>query len=124
MSADEILQEYYDGKLSVAECWSRLAQIRIPLQEHGPQITTPKQKPPLVYLPINDHERKAIAKLQSVHFGMARGAKRFVQQIKEATELTARQKEYLRVVVFKYRRQLFGQNYEARAKVFLEEMRK
>lgn len=119
---NEILQNYRDGKITLAECWNELRAIRKSKPKGEPEISPPVVKESLVYLPCNDMEIKAIERLQSVHFGMSRGAKRFVSQIKDKKELTKRQSEYLRLLVWKYRRQLWRKDYDVRAKAWMQGM--
>jgi len=121
-SAPEIFQAFYRGEITLAQCWDELNGLRLaksrPMNE--PEIKTPPSK---VYEPLNEAELKAIVHLQGLSFGASNGARRFAHQVKDMKELTARQREYLRLLVYKYRRQIFGKkNADARAKAYLQRM--
>jgi hypothetical protein len=121
-TAPEIIKAFREGSITISECWNRLNGLRLAKSRpaNEPEIVTPPSK---VYEPLNSHELKAIAYLQGVSFGASRGAGRFAHQVKDAKELTGRQREYLRLLVFKYRRQIFGKkNADARAKEYVKEM--
>lgn len=123
-TAKEILTAYYAGEISLSECWNQLNGLRLSKSKpaNEPEIKAPPSK---VYEPLNEAELKAIECLQGVSFGVSNGAKRFAHQVKDQKELTARQREYLRLLVFKYRRQIFGKkNTDARAKAYIERMTK
>jgi hypothetical protein len=117
----EILQAFQRGEITLAETWERLKVIR----EHKPHDEPELQAPPSkIYEPLNDAELNVISNLDRVSFGASNSARRFAEQIKEAKELTARQREYLRLLVYKYRRQIFGKkNTDARAKAYIERMK-
>jgi hypothetical protein len=122
-TATEIIQAYRRGDITLSECWNRLNGLRLSRSrpKNEPEITTPPSK---VYEPLNEAELKAIEFLQKVTFGAAGGARRFTSQALDMKEMTARQREYLRLLVFKYRRQIFGKkNADARAKAYVERMK-
>jgi hypothetical protein len=121
MNMDEILQDYRDGKITIAECWERLKVIRQPKPHNEPELTTP---PSRVYEPLNEMELGAIKHLQGVHFGASNGMKRFARQSKDAKELTARQREYLRLLIWRFRRQVFRtRNPDASARTYISKMK-
>lgn len=120
-TATEIMQAYRDGNISEAECWEQLKIIRAPKPHDEPDLTTPPSK---VYEPLNKYELKAIEYLQRVSFGASNSMKRFAHQVKDAKELTGRQREYLRLLVWKYRRQIFKHfDKDKSAKAFIEAMK-
>ena len=118
----EILEAYARGEISVSQCWDQLAGIR---EDKGRSktdivLTAPPSK---IYEPLNKYEVEAIRCLQGVHFGASRAAGRFAHDVKDQTELTARQREFLRGLVWRYRRQVFGgTDYDQRAQSFIERM--
>lgn len=116
----DILAKYRNGEISISECWNLMAGIRQAKTKTEIVLTQPPSKN---YEALNECELEAIRNLQSVHFGMSRGAKRFAHQIKDCKELTARQREYLRGLVFKYRRQLWRDNPDGNAKSFCSRMK-
>jgi hypothetical protein len=117
----EILQAYRRGEITLAETWERLKIIRKPKPHDEPELKAPPSK---IYEPLNDAELNVISNLDRVSFGASNSARRFAEQIKEAKELTARQREYLRILAWKYRRQIFGKkNTDARAKAYIERMK-
>jgi len=121
-TASEIIKAFRDGHLSISQCWDALNGLRLAKSKpaNEPEIKTPPSK---VYELLNSHELKAIEHLQHVSFGAASGARRFAHQVKDAKELTGRQREYLRLLVFKYRRQIFGkQNTDGRANEYIAKM--
>jgi hypothetical protein len=121
-TAPEIIRAFRDGHISLSQCWDALNGLHMSHSrpKNEPEIKTPPSK---IYESLNDAELKAIERLQGVSFGAANGAGRFARQVKESKELTARQREYLRLVVYKYRRQIFGKkDTEARAKAYLKRM--
>lgn len=119
-TASEILAAYRKGEISEAECWERLSIVSKPRPHDEPELVAPPSK---VYEPLNQSELKAIEFMQRVHFGASNSAKRFAHQVKDAKELTARQREYLRLLVHKYRRQIFRTDYDARAKAYTQKMK-
>jgi ribonuclease HII len=48
---------------------------------------------------------------------------RFAMQVKDAKELTQRQREYLQLLVWRHRRQIFHTDTDARAKSYIERMK-
>lgn len=122
MNAAEIRAAYENKEISEAEYWNRLAalQERAP-KKHDIVLTEP---PSRVYYPLNQAERDAVSALQNVSFGISNGARRFAHQIKDADQLTARQREYLRGLVLKFRRQLFGKDADHKAAALVERMTK
>jgi hypothetical protein len=122
-TASEIIRSFRDGQISLSECWDMLNGLRLSRSKphDEPVLETPPSK---VYEPLSDAELKAIEHLQGVSFGAASGARRFAHQVKDAKELTARQREYLRLLVYKYRRQIFGaHDTDTRAKAYIERMK-
>lgn len=120
-TATEILQAYRRGELTLSQCWQELASIRVVPSKDGPIIQAPPSK---IYLPLNRYEIKAIEILQKVSFGMDRSGKRFIDQISSKTELTARQKEFLQLLIYKYRRQIFRHDDQSmKARSFIRNMK-
>jgi hypothetical protein len=118
--ATEILQLFQKGEITLAECWERLKVIRKPRPHDEPQLVTPPSK---VYEPLNEAELKILSEFSSVSFGAGSSMKRFARQTQGATQLTARQREYLRLLVYKYRRQIFGKkDADKPAKAYIEKM--
>lgn len=118
---DEIMDRYHRGEISESQCWELLAllnQGRVSDMEY--ELTAPPSK---VYEKLNDWELHAIEKLQGVGYGMNRSAKRFAHQIKDSQELTARQREFLRLLVWRYRRQLWKRDQDQKAKAYLDYMK-
>ena len=121
-TASEIMKAYQKGDISLSECWDRLSVIRKPRPHDEPELVAPPSK---VYEPLNEHELKAIECLQRVYFGASNSAKRFAHQVRDAKELTARQREYLRLLVYKYRRQIFKtKDRDERARAYIEGMKR
>jgi hypothetical protein len=117
----EILQAYRRGEITLAETWEMLKIIRKPKPHDEPELQTPPSKR---YEPLNEAELKIISEFDSVSFGAANSMKRFAQQARGKKELTARQREYLRLLVYRYRRQIFGKkNADAKAKAYIERMK-
>jgi hypothetical protein len=117
----EILQAFQRGEMTLAECWERLKVVRKPKPHDEPELLTPPSK---VYEPLNEAELKMISEFDSVSFGASNSMKRFARQVRGKKELTARQREYLRLLVWKYRRQIFGKkNADPRAKAYIETMK-
>lgn len=120
MDAQEILQLYHDGLISENECWTRLSSVG---QSRKPEFVL-ESHPSKIYEPLNKYELEAIKALQKVHFGMARGKRRFAEQIKDKAELTARQREYLGGLVWIYRKQIFNKKTgDQKAKSYIEKMK-
>ncbi len=119
MNPVEVIGKYRSGEITLSECWELLKTIR-PVKARNEIVLTepPKQEKQT----INEHELKAIERLQTVSFGMSRSMKRFIHQIKDAQELTPRQREYLRSTVYRYRRQMWREP-ESKAKAFIEKMK-
>jgi hypothetical protein len=118
---NEILENYRNGKITLAECWEMLRTYRAPKPHDEPELTEP---PSRVYEPLNEVELEVIAHLDRVSFGAANSMKRFARQIRGAKELTARQREYLRLLLWKYRRQFFSnRDADRRAKACIEKMK-
>ena len=114
----EILERYKSGKISEGECWELLGNIRLPKKEYV-MPDRPKETPK-VYKPISEGESKVIEALQRVHFGMSSSAKRFSRDIRNAKELTDAQRDFLKLLILRYRRQLFrAENPDNRAKEFI-----
>lgn len=120
-TAPEIIQAFTHGEISLSQCWEMLKNLRPRKANDNIVLTVPPSK---VYEPLNKYELKAIEHLQGVHFGAASSARRFIRQVKEAKELTARQREYLQLLTYKYRRQIFGKrDTDQRAKAYVERMK-
>lgn len=117
-----ILTAYRKGEIGLSECWDLLRGVpNISPKRNEPKI---QAKPSRVYEPLNAAELRAIEFLQRVNFGVWNSASRFVHQIKDAKELTARQRDYLRLLVYKFRRQIFRKpDRDARAKTYIERMK-
>lgn len=117
---EEILSAYRAGKLTEAQCWEQLRSIRSP--KKGEIVLT--EPPSKTYENLNASEIEALLFLaQHVSFGAASSAKRFVRQMQGAMQMTSRQREYLRQLVYKYRRQIWSKaSADHQAKAFCEKM--
>ena len=62
--------------------------------------------PPPPRRPVTEWEAVALAALATCSFVPATPQKRFARQMRDATEITAKQAEWLRVLVHRYRRQI------------------
>jgi hypothetical protein len=119
-NAKDIISAFYQGHMAASQCWEMLRELRKPKPKNEPEITAPPSK---TYETLNEAELKAIELIQPISFGASGGARRFAHQSKDMKEMTARQREYLRLLVFKYRRQIFGaKNADARAKAYIQRM--
>lgn len=65
-----------------------------------------KPKPPLVTLPASKLTLKWIKALNNCTFAVASFDKRFVHGIQGKTDFTAKQHELIKIMVYRYRRQL------------------
>lgn len=120
-NADDILRAYRKGEITLADCWEQLKVTKRPKPHDEPELIAPPSK---VYEPLNDAELKMISEFDSVSFGASNGLKRFARNVRGQKELTARQREYLRLLVWKYRRQIFGKkSADQKAKAYIETMK-
>lgn len=118
---DEIMQAFQNGKISEGEVWNLLKKLKPVKQQEEKKL---HEKSDLPKEHLNKYEIEIIERFQSVRFGSARGAARFTRDIRNSTELTPRQKEYLRLLTHRYRRQLFRiGDPDLSAKSFIEKMK-
>lgn len=91
----------------------RLADVQL----EAPISTPKKKKEPPQKFPVTSLELWALAALGKCRFGVGTWEKRFVRSLQGAIELTAKQREWLCKLIYKYRRQLKMDNDQARAYV-------
>ena len=107
----DIRDQYDRREITLAQYWDLLKEVA--KQEKRKDDYTLKEPPRGPDMPLTVREKDVIKKMQSVSFGSFGPHRKFIKQIEKVGELTARQKEYLRKLFFRYRRQLKLSDVEA-----------